>query len=160
MDQKPTCKECGLTEPQCFYRFPNGRWSPLCRICDSVRIGEYYRKCKQQAVDYKGGKCERCGYNKCLGALDFHHSDPLKKDPNWHNSRRRPLEKRKDELDECQLLCRNCHSEAHEEQRLEWHEHRLSNPDTWRTDRKTSKRSSKRSSKIREFLDTPPVLAS
>ena len=24
---------------------------------------------------YKGGKCENCGYNRCLDALEFHHSE-------------------------------------------------------------------------------------
>ena len=27
-------------------------------------------------VDYKGGKCERCGYDKNISALEFHHLDP------------------------------------------------------------------------------------
>ena len=32
------------------------------------------------AVDHKGGKCERCGYMKCIDALEFHHIDDTKKD--------------------------------------------------------------------------------
>ena len=28
----------------------------------------------------KGGKCEICGYDKNLAALDFHHLDPNQKD--------------------------------------------------------------------------------
>lgn len=27
-----------------------------------------------------GGKCEKCGYNKCLDALEFHHKDPSQKE--------------------------------------------------------------------------------
>lgn len=34
----------------------------------------------QMFIDYKGGKCQICGYNKCIRALDFHHRDPEKKD--------------------------------------------------------------------------------
>ena len=30
--------------------------------------------------EVRGGKCIRCGYNKCLKALEFHHLDPSKKD--------------------------------------------------------------------------------
>ena len=34
------------------------------------------RAIKKMLVQYKGGKCERCGYNKCIRALEFHHLDP------------------------------------------------------------------------------------
>ena len=54
-----------------------------------------YNKNKQQAVDYKGGKCIHCGYNKSNGALDFHHVDRTQKDKNWSNLRRKPLEQLK-----------------------------------------------------------------
>jgi len=29
---------------------------------------------------YKGGKCVKCGYNRCSDALVFHHIDPFKKE--------------------------------------------------------------------------------
>lgn len=28
---------------------------------------------KENAIKYKGGKCNICGYNKCMEALDFHY---------------------------------------------------------------------------------------
>jgi len=65
-------------------------------------------------VLYKGGKCEICGYNKCLGALDFHHLNPNEKDfsisdsSKYHN-----LEEMKKEVDKCILVCANCHREIH-----------------------------------------------
>jgi hypothetical protein len=31
-------------------------------------------------VEYKGGKCECCGYDKCIAALEFHHLDPTTKE--------------------------------------------------------------------------------
>jgi len=37
-------------------------------------------KVRQMAVEYKGGSCEICGYNRCMEALEFHHLDPTKKD--------------------------------------------------------------------------------
>lgn len=76
---------------------------------------ETRRELKQKAVDYKGGACELCGYNRCLAALTFHHRDPTEKDfgisaiPNtihWSIVKR--------ELDKCHLLCANCHSEVHQ----------------------------------------------
>lgn len=73
------------------------------------------RKIKEKAIEYKGGSCVKCGYNKCNSALEFHHSEPNEKDfsigkkgycTSW--------EKVKKELDKCILVCSNCHREIHE----------------------------------------------
>jgi len=78
----------------------------------------YYRQRvdrKIEIVRLKGGKCEKCGYDKCLDCLQFHHIDPetksfpLSKEFLW----RTKWEKILVELDKCQLLCANCHSEIH-----------------------------------------------
>lgn len=72
------------------------------------------RKIKELAVEYKGGKCERCGYNKYIGALEFHHLDPHKKDFSLsHKGHCRSWEAVKKELDKCVLVCANCHREIH-----------------------------------------------
>ena len=69
---------------------------------------------KEELVQYKGGKCEICGYNKCLGALDFHHLDPNQKDFAISNSNiYKNLDKLKEEIDKCILVCANCHREIH-----------------------------------------------
>ena len=31
-------------------------------------------------VEEAGGKCQKCGYNKSIWALSFHHNDPTEKD--------------------------------------------------------------------------------
>ncbi len=33
---------------------------------------------RKQAVEYKGAKCQLCGYNKCIEALEFHHFTKIK----------------------------------------------------------------------------------
>ena len=93
------------------------RW--MCCKCDGESSKRYLRSIKQKSVDYKGGCCELCGYNKCLRSLVFHHRDPLQKDfaigenrPGYKKSRNWELIK--NELDKCQLLCHNCHNEVHE----------------------------------------------
>ena len=44
-----------------------------CYTCmpDGVQLtrGAFLAKIKEQ----RGGKCQRCGYNTCLKALEFHH---------------------------------------------------------------------------------------
>lgn len=69
---------------------------------------------RKKLVEYKGGECVKCGYNKCISALHFHHKDASEKDftisgKSWS------FEKLKKEVDKCVLLCSNCHTELHEE---------------------------------------------
>ena len=73
---------------------------------------------KKWALEYKGNKCEICGYNKCSEALDFHHLDPQEKDFNLSN-RNLILDWQviKKELDKCQLVCANCHREIHSKEK-------------------------------------------
>jgi predicted transcriptional regulator len=70
---------------------------------------------KNKCIEYKGGCCEICGYNKCKGALEFHHVDPTKKDfAISHKAYRFSWEKVQNELDKCIMVCANCHREIHE----------------------------------------------
>jgi hypothetical protein len=62
-------------------------------------------------VDYKGGECQLCGYNRCLRALDFHHVDPATKRFHLAGSHNRSWESLRAELDKCLLVCSNCHDE-------------------------------------------------
>jgi len=75
-------------------------------------VAKRRKKIKLMAVAYKGGKCERCGYDKCVDALDFHHKggkDFSISDKGYTRS----WEKVKEEIDKCELLCANCHREEH-----------------------------------------------
>lgn len=72
-------------------------------------------KRKYEAILAHGGKCERCGYNKNIAALDFHHINPDEKEfqidvRHFSNCN---LDKLQKELDKCILLCANCHREEH-----------------------------------------------
>lgn len=66
---------------------------------------------KQRAVDYMGGKCCLCDYDRCLAALEFHHEDPSQKD--FAISTKLSWEAIKAELDKTILVCSNCHKEIH-----------------------------------------------
>ena len=74
---------------------------------------ERWQKRKLDAIAYKGGHCESCGYDKCPEALEFHHLDPSEKEANWNKIRLWSWKKCTQELDKCALLCSNCHREEH-----------------------------------------------
>lgn len=83
-----------------------------CRV-DAVKKRRY--KIKLMSIEYKGGGCEKCGYNKCAGALEFHHINSDEKDFSiGMKGYTRSWELVKKELDKCMLLCANCHREIHE----------------------------------------------
>ena len=72
-------------------------------------------KRKLELIEYKGGKCECCGYNQNYAALDFHHVHPEEKEfqlDSRHLSNTH-IDKLKKEVDKCVLLCANCHRESH-----------------------------------------------
>ena len=80
----------------------------------SIMVSERRRKTKDMAIEYKGGKCEKCGYNKCNGALEFHHLNPEEKDFSISTSgTTKSFERIKKEIDKCILVCANCHREIH-----------------------------------------------
>lgn len=74
------------------------------------------RKLKHRLVSYKGGKCEKCGYDKCEGALQFHHINPNEKEftiANINFGEQFNMDTLLAEVDKCMLLCANCHAEIH-----------------------------------------------
>ncbi len=82
-------------------------------ISRSQSVVNWRKRTRRELIGYKGGKCKICGYNTCMEALDFHHLNPLEKDftisgKSWS------FETLKKEVDKCELLCRNCHTEVHQ----------------------------------------------
>ena len=68
---------------------------------------------KLDMIDYKGGKCQSCGYDTYYGALSFHHRDPTQKRYEWKQMKFLHRKTIRKELDKCILLCNNCHAEHH-----------------------------------------------
>ena len=99
----PICKRCNKETKK-------GNWCAACRVTKARQ------KRKKELVEYKGGMCEICGYNKCVEAFDFHHKDPNTKEFGIANSGVcRTFEAQRLEVDKCLLLCANCHREIHKE---------------------------------------------
>lgn len=73
-------------------------------------------KIKRYINDYKLSKgCAVCGYNKCAEALIFHHINDKDKEFDISRVTRSGgnLEKMKEEIKKCVILCSNCHAELH-----------------------------------------------
>ena len=97
-----------------FYRCRSGFGrNKYCKFCANRQTVLRQQRLKQAAVDYKGGCCSACGYNRYIGSLEFHHLDPAKKDFNLAAAHCTNFEKIKAELDKCIVLCANCHREEH-----------------------------------------------
>jgi len=106
------CPKCNISKSRAdFYK--STKSSSYCKSCIVISNKKRQKNTKQLAVDYKGGKCTSCGYNKCNAALEFHHINPNTKDKDYFNLRRGLTNDLKSELDKCVLLCANCHREHH-----------------------------------------------
>jgi hypothetical protein len=114
------CPKCKQDKPKNqFYSRPDrkGKQQSYCKSCNLANTLERQQSFKKECVNYKGGKCKFCGYNRCIGALEFHHRDPNQKDFTIAHLRltswKKNESKIKLELDKCDLLCSNCHREQH-----------------------------------------------
>lgn len=109
MEKTKKCSKHGLTT---HVLDSTGRWR--CKKCRVEAVLKRRSKIKEMAVQYKGGKCCICGYNKYIGALEFHHLDPNQKDFGiGSKGYTRSSDKVKEELDKCICVCANCHREIH-----------------------------------------------
>ncbi len=102
------CKICGR---EYIYDRKKGHRREKCNYC---MVKSYRKKMKKYLISLLGGKCEKCGYNRCVSALEFHHKDPLKKDFTLSGSKVLSIKKMEAEVKKCNLLCANCHREEHE----------------------------------------------
>lgn len=108
MDEIRECKKHG----QVPHTNREGHWR--CKQCVVEAVQKRRLLLKEKSVSYKGGKCQVCGYNRYLGALEFHHLDQNSKDFGiGAKGYTRSWEKLQTELDKCICVCSNCHKEIH-----------------------------------------------
>jgi hypothetical protein len=89
-----------------------GRGYYRCTRCRMERVSRRRRQIKEVLVAEAGGRCVLCGYDRCIGALHFHHVDPAAK--SFAIARRghtRSLARAREEARKCVLVCANCHAE-------------------------------------------------
>lgn len=110
------CARCNSSKPveEFYKRRKRSGYLAYCKDCTNEQTIERQRKVKEDAVNYKGGKCQICDYSKYLGALEFHHLNPSEKDFSISNQKSTTMNRViKKELDKCLLVCSNCHREIH-----------------------------------------------
>jgi transposase len=84
-----------------------------CVRCRAAAVSARRRRVKEILVREAGGRCERCGYDRCIAALQFHHRDPATK--RFGVAGRGvtlSLAALRAEASKCALLCANCHAEV------------------------------------------------
>jgi DNA-binding transcriptional ArsR family regulator len=103
-----TCPRHG--ETSFVIRRDGGRWR--CLKCRAEAVTRRRQKVKAILVSEAGGRCALCGYNRCVGALGFHHVDPAEKRFGISLRASRSLGRARSEARKCVLLCANCHAEV------------------------------------------------
>ena len=102
------CRHHGETD---FYVEPkNAHYK--CKRCRMERVAQRRRDAKDQLVRAAGGRCLLCGYDRYLGALQFHHRDRKTKSFGLAIGHTKSLESLLSEARKCLLLCANCHAEV------------------------------------------------
>jgi hypothetical protein len=109
---KDFCAGCGKSpEETSFYESSGSRYCKKCinesKLARDIAL-------KKKAIEYKGGRCNHCGYVGHTASYDFHHLRD--KEMSWHMMRNVGWEKAAAELDKCELLCANCHRVVHAKQ--------------------------------------------
>ena len=106
------CKYCGK---EYIYNRKKGHGR---EICNSCIVNNRRFKLKNKIIEYKGNKCQSCGYDRCKSALELHHLDASNKEFSMSGNHCRSWKIIKAEIDKCTMLCANCHREEHEKQHL------------------------------------------
>jgi|SRR5689334_13900864 transposase-like protein len=103
-----TCKVHG---PSQFALRTGGTYR--CVRCRADAVARRRRELRTILVREAGGRCALCGYDKYVGALQFHHVDPSTKAFGLSGrGLTRSLERLREEAGKCLLLCANCHAEV------------------------------------------------
>ena len=76
-------------------------------------VKTFRQRLKKRAVYVLGDKCQVCGYDKCITALEFHHINPEEKDIDFNYNVNRSWATTRAEIAKCILVCANCHREIH-----------------------------------------------
>lgn len=116
--QKITDRICEM----CHRSYKKTKTHKLDKLCASCSVNKRRMWIKGMLIAYKGGKCIKCGYNKCSQALIFHHRNPDEKSFTISGKYCLSMAKLKAEADKCDLLCCRCHAETYNTKYSEFYE--------------------------------------
>lgn len=112
MNKNTNCIICGTTL--------KGKQTMFCTVSCKNKTHQSYTAQKKRGLGRKleiistlGAKCTKCGYNKNLSALSFHHLKDKSFKLDLRSLSNRTYKKVMQELEKCVLLCHNCHAEIH-----------------------------------------------
>ena len=111
MKECRTCKKL-LDEKEFYIRWrKNGKTYHfnICKVCKTQYQIERMRQLKIKCVEHMGGKCYDCGLVTHPLVYDFHHI----KDKNKEISNLKSWKTMEKELQNCVMLCANCHRLRH-----------------------------------------------
>lgn len=115
-DYRPKLEYC-----ECCGKKLTGRQRQFCSKLCKAKVSNYpsqkrrTRKKKYDAIKQLGGACQHCGYDTNFAVLSFHHKDETTKSFGLDSTSLRyyNIEMIAEEVEKCELLCSNCHMEAH-----------------------------------------------
>ena len=116
------CSICKIEKPFTeFYsngKQPSGKqkYKPYCKPCEMAKRQRDHINKILSVIDENHFYCTKCGYDKNISAIEFHHIEPEHKDVNIGLLKRYSIDKYKKELSKCIMLCANCHRETHNPQ--------------------------------------------
>tara|TARA_Y100000310_G_scaffold56232_1_gene51552 strand:+ start:6161 stop:6493 length:333 start_codon:yes stop_codon:yes gene_type:complete len=92
-------------------------WKEYQKQRRNKKVVKYRKNVKWRLVLYKGGKCEKCDYDKKVpAAYAFHHLDHSEKEFGIAKGYGKGLKALYKEVNKCKLLCVRCHAEIHDEE--------------------------------------------
>lgn len=93
----------------------------------SILVMNNRNRKKLELIQYKGGKCQDCGYDdlRFLSVFSFHHINPNEKEFSISRFSNHAIDFLKNEVDKCVLLCVRCHAIRHDTEVFKKREERL-----------------------------------
>jgi len=96
---------------------PYSNWTEEVKENNKQNIYKRGWERKVKLVKLAGGCCKKCGYNKSMRALTFHHREPDQKKFGLTQSQlwSRKWSEIMNEFNKCDIYCQNCHAEKEDE---------------------------------------------
>ena len=111
------CNRCNRDLPENKFGKNGDGTHSICKECQCERIKQGQRETRDYIQSLKH-RCSKCGYDKCVEALEFHHINSQDKDSALSRYIKRVFSPALKELidkevSKCVVLCANCHREEH-----------------------------------------------